>query len=116
MAERVKDFREWLSSFDDEAQIWIGPDGLTINVRPPGVGGRFDPDYYELGGRPIVGPVVIDWPEYGAYNEFGDIDGAQDAIRQCGPEFAGVTLTRDGANIRNERGEIVGTYDEGDDA
>ena len=52
---------------------------------------------------------VICHEQYGDETEFDSLDEAQQAIRDCGPDFAGTTLRRTSDNlIRNERDEIVG--------
>lgn len=63
--------------------------------------------------------VVIDHERYGERSEFDTIEEAQAVIRDCGEEFAGVTLrlghcqTDDRGEpcegrVIDERGEIVG--------
>ena len=53
--------------------------------------------------------VIIDHERYGERQEFRTIEEAQAAIRECGPEFAGVTLRILGTDaIYDEREECVG--------
>lgn len=53
--------------------------------------------------------ITINFEQYGQRQEFATIDEAQQAIRDCGPEFAGVTLYHVGEHVENERDETVGT-------
>ena len=52
---------------------------------------------------------TISHERFGDRTEFASLEDAQATIRDCGPEFAGVELTDDGADITDERGEIVGS-------
>lgn len=56
--------------------------------------------------------IVIDHERYGERSEFATLAEAQQAIRDCGPEFAGTTLDIHGGNaIYNELGDCVGRID-----
>jgi hypothetical protein len=53
--------------------------------------------------------TTINHERYGERQEFATVEEAQQAIRDCGPEFAGVKLYDDGGRVYNERGERVGS-------
>lgn len=52
--------------------------------------------------------IVIDHERFGVRSEFATLAQAQAAIRECGPEFAGVTLEEHGCDVMDDRGEVVG--------
>jgi len=56
--------------------------------------------------------VVIDHERYGMRQEFETVQAAQQAIRDCGPEFSDVEFSDDGQNVYDERDELVGTVNE----
>ena len=52
--------------------------------------------------------IVINHQSYGICAEFGSLAEAQQAIRDCGPEWAATLLRCRGGDVLNERGDIVG--------
>ena len=58
--------------------------------------------------------AIIDHPRYGERTTFATLVEAQQAIRDCGPQFAGMTLDAisdtDGESIYDDRGEVVGCF------
>jgi hypothetical protein len=56
--------------------------------------------------------ITINHERYGISSEFASIQEAQATVRDCGQEFAGVTLYEDCGRIYDERGEIVGSVSE----
>lgn len=57
----------------------------------------------------IRASVVIDHERYGERQEFASVEDAQQAIRDCGPEFVGERIYEDGGRVYNARGERVGS-------
>lgn len=51
---------------------------------------------------------VIDHEQYGESTEFSSLKEAMSALRDCGPDFANVTLSTRGRDIVNECREVVG--------
>ncbi len=55
--------------------------------------------------------VIIDHERMGERCEFASLQEAQQAIRDCGPEFSGVTLETRGDAVLDERGDVIGQVD-----
>ncbi len=52
--------------------------------------------------------IIVDNPRYGDRTEFSNLAEAQAAIRECGPEFAGVELTVGEGLVYDDFGEAIG--------
>jgi len=52
--------------------------------------------------------ITIDDELYGVRSEFETIDEAQQAIRDCGPEFSHTVLYAVGDRVYNQGGQCVG--------